>query len=350
MRAALLTQYREDFTIGEVPDPTITSPNDVIVRVGAAGFCRTDIHMWDGQFDAAQKAAGIDLPFVCGHETAGWVAEVGDGVTHIAVGDAVLLHPLATCGYCKACRAGDDMHCSAGIFPGLFAPGGFAELVKTNARAVVPLKGDLTPRDVAPLGDAGLTAYRAVRKALPLAVPGTRTVVLGAGGLGHIGIQALRALSQTEIIVVDRNPEALEHARGWGADHVVVSKEDRSHVQEVRDLTEGVGAEVVIDYVGEGGAQRDGVELLGHNGVDFLVGYGGKLEVDILGEALFPEASYVGNICGNYNELVELVALAARGAVRLTTTTFPLDGVNEALHALDEGRMIGRGVLVPNES
>jgi NAD+-dependent secondary alcohol dehydrogenase Adh1 len=221
--------------------------------------------------------------------------------------------------------------------------------VKTNARAVVPLKGDLTPVDVAPLGDAGLTAYRAVRKALPLAVPGTRTVVLGAGGLGHIGIQALRALSQTEIIVVDRNPEALEHARGWGADHTVVAKEDRSHVAEVKDLTDGAGAEVVIDYVGEGGAERDGVELLAHNGVDFLVGYGGKLEVEILGEALFPETSFVGNICGTYNELVELVALAARGAVRLTTTTFPLDGVNEALHALDEGRMIGRGVLVPNE-
>lgn len=350
MKAALLTSYREDFSIGSVPEPTITAPTDVIIRVGAAGVCRTDIHMWHGQFDVAQKAAGIDLPFVCGHETAGWVAEVGDGVTHIAVGDAVLLHPLATCGYCKACRAGDDMHCVAGVFPGLFAPGGFAEYVKTNARAVVPLKGSLTPVDVAPLGDAGLTAYRAVRKALPLAVPGTRTVVLGAGGLGHIGIQALRALSQTEIIVVDTNPEALEHARGWGADHIVLSRPDRSHVQVVRDLTDGAGAEVVIDYVGEGGAERDGVELLGPNGVDFLVGYGGRLEVEILGEALFPETSFVGNLCGNYNELVELVALAARGAVTLTTTTFPLEGVNEALHALDGGRMIGRGVLVPHES
>ncbi|MCW2831895.1 MAG: NAD+-dependent secondary alcohol dehydrogenase Adh1, partial [Aeromicrobium sp.] len=313
MRAALLTGYHQDFEIGEVPDPIITGPNDVIVRVGAAGFCRTDIHIWDGQFDEAQKGAGLGLPFVCGHETAGWVAEVGEGVSHIAVGDAVLLHPLATCGYCKACRAGDDMHCVAGAFPGVYAPGGFAEYVKTNARAIVPLKGDLTPVDVAPLGDAGLTAYRAVRKALPLAVPGTRTVVLGAGGLGHIGIQALRALSQTEIIVVDRNPEALEHARGWGADYVVISREDRSHIAEIKDLMDGGGAEVVIDYVGEGGAERDGVELLGPNGVDMLVGYGGKLEVEILSEALFPETSFVGNICGNYNELVELVALAARG-------------------------------------
>ena len=345
MRAALLTGYKQDFAVDTVPDPEITSPDDVIVRVGAAGFCRTDIHMWEG---FAPLVQGIDLPFVCGHETAGWIAEVGAGVTHLGVGDAVLLHPLVTCGYCHACRAGDDMHCTNSVFPGIAAPGGFAEYIKTNARACVPLKGGLTPVDVAPLGDAGLTAYRAVKKALPLAVPGTRTVVLGAGGLGHIGIQALRSMSQTEIIVVDRNPTALEHARSWGADHTVQAREDGSHLQEVRELTDGAGAEVVIDYVGEGGAQNEAVELLGANGLDVMVGYGGTLQVEILSQALFPETSFVGSIVGNYNELVELVALTARGAVKLTSTTFPLEGINEALHALDEGRMIGRGILVPN--
>ena len=347
MKAALLAEYHGDFVVDTVEDPKILDPMDVVVKVGAAGFCRTDIHMWEGQFDELHKSAGIALPFICGHESAGWIAEVGIGVTHLQVGQAVILHPLATCGYCLPCRGGDDMHCTAGVFPGVAAPGGFAEYVKTNARALVPIPDGLTPVDVAPLADAGLTAYRAVKKALPLAVPGTYTVVLGAGGLGHIGIQALRALSATEIIVVDRSAAALEHARGWGADHVVTAREDRSHVAEVRDLTGGAGAHVVLDYVGEGGAERDGVEMLGANGVDFLVGYGGKLEVDILTQALFPETSFVGNICGNYNELVELVALARRGAVQLTSTTFPLDGINEALNSLREGRMIGRGVLVP---
>lgn len=123
--------------------------------------------------------------------------------------------------------------------------------------------------------------------------------------------------------MVDRNQDALDHARGWGADHTVLVKEDRSHVAEVRDLTDGAGAEVVIDFVGEGGAERDAVEMLGANGVDMLVGYGGKLEVEILGEALFPETSFVGNICGNNIELVELVALASRGAVTLTTSISP---------------------------
>ena len=350
MKAALLSQYHEDFVIGDAPDPTIVAANDVIVRVGAAGFCRTDIHIWDGQFDEMWKAAGTGLPFVCGHENAGWIEEVGPGASHLSVGQAVLLHDLATCGYCLACRAGDDMHCANSFFPGLDSPGGFAQYMRTNARAVVPLPENLTPVDVAPLSDAGLTAYHAVKKAVPLAVPGSYTVVLGAGGLGHIGIQALRVMSATEIIVVDRNPTALEHAREWGADHTVQARDDRSHVQEVRDLTGGSGAQVVIDYVGEGGAERDAVELLAHKGVDFLVGYGGTLQVKILEEGLFPETSFVSCIVGPYNELVELVRLAARGSVRLTSTTFPLEGINDALHALDEGRLVGRGVLVPNES
>lgn len=349
MRAALLTGYSQDFEIGDVPDPTITAPNDVIVQVGAAGFCRTDVHLWLGQFQAVHAAAGITLPFVCGHESAGWIAEVGAGVTHLAVGDPVLLHPIATCGYCPGCRAGDDMHCVNRVFPGVAAPGGFAQYVKTNARAVVPIPDGLTPVDVAPLGDAGLTAYRAVKKALPLALPGTSTVVLGAGGLGHIAIQALRALSQTDIIVVDRSAAALEHARSWGADHAVLSQSDGSHLEQVRELTGGAGAQVVLDFVGEHGAQQDAVALLGSHGLDVVVGYGGTLQVDILPQLLTPEASIVGSTVGTYTELVELVALVRRGAVRLATTTFPLTDINLALAQLEAGQLIGRGVLLPGE-
>lgn len=347
MRAAQLVAYGKDFEVGQVADPVLLSPDDVIVKVGAAGFCRTDVHLWLGQLDAMHRAAGIGLPFVCGHESAGWVAEVGSAVQHIEVGDPVLLHPLATCGYCLACRAGDDAHCTGSVFPGIAAPGGFAEYVRSNARAVVRIPEGLTPVDVAPLADAGLTAYRAVKKALPLTVPGTSTVVLGAGGLGHIGIQVLRALSQTDIIVVDRNPQALEHARSLGADHVVLAREDRSHVAEARELAGGVGANVVLDFVGEGGAETDAVELLAPNGVDVIVGYGGRLEADILAQVLTPEVSFVGSLVGTYIELVELVALARRGAVTLTTTTFPLEGINDALHALEAGTLRGRGVLDP---
>jgi NAD+-dependent secondary alcohol dehydrogenase Adh1 len=348
MKAALLPDYHNDWVVDDVPDPSIEGPDDVIVRVGAAGFCRTDIHIWEGQFDAAWKAAGLGLPFVCGHENAGWIEAIGDGVKHLAVGDAVLLHGMATCGYCHACRAGDDVHCTNSFFPGIFAPGGFAQYVRTNARACVPLPEGVTPKDVGPLACGGITAYRAVKKAQTLAYPGSSTVVLGAGGLGHVGIQCLRALSETEIIVVDRSEQALAHARDWGADQTVQAREDGSHLEAIAELTGG-GAQVVIDFVGEGGAQNEAVGLLGANGVDFLVGYGGTLEVEILGQALFPETSFVGCILGNFNEMVELTHMVRRGAVKLTATHFPLEGVNDAFHALNEGRMVGRGVLVPNE-
>ena len=346
MRAALLSEYHEDFVVDTVPDPEITAPDDVIVRVGAAGFCRTDIHMWDGQFDAMQKGAGVGLPFICGHENAGWVAEVGAGVHHLSVGDPVLLHPMATCGYCHFCRAART--CTAPTASSrAFSRRGFAEYVRTNARAVVPLPAGLTPVDVAPSATR-ITAYHAV-KAIPYAVPGSSTVVLGAGGLGHIGIQALRAMSATEIIVVDRSPAALEHALEWGADHTVL-RVRTAHTWRRCVTSPAASARRWSSTTSARAAERDAVEVLGAKGVDFLVGYGGTLQVKILEEGLFPETSFVSCIVGPYNELVELVRLAARGSVRLTSTTFPLEGINDALHALDEGRLVGRGVLVPNES
>ena len=164
--------------------------------------------------------------------------EVGSAVTNVAVGDTVILHPTPTCGLCRACRAGDDMHCTEdSSFPGLSRDGGMAEYLLTSARACVKLDPATQPQDVAALADAGITAYHAVRKALPLLYPGTTAVVIGAGGLGHIGIQCLAALSATTIIVVDRNPDALKLAEQLGASHTVVA--DGSQVDAVKDLTGG---------------------------------------------------------------------------------------------------------------
>ena len=167
--------------------------------------------------------------------------EVGSAVTNVAVGDTVILHPTPTCGLCHACRAGNDMHCSNSSFPGLSSDGGMAEYLLTSARACVKLDPATRPKDVAALADAGITAYHAVRKAIPLLYPGTTAVVIGAGGLGHIGIQCLAALTATTIIVVDRNPDALKLAEQFGAHHTVVA--DGNHVAAVQDLTDGQGAE-----------------------------------------------------------------------------------------------------------
>ena len=199
---------------------------------------------------------------------------------------------------------------------------------------------------MAALADAGLTAYHAVRKAVPLLYPGTACVVIGAGGLGHIGIQVLAALCATNVIVVDRNPEALEFAKTIGATHGVVA--DGTQVDQVKELTGGNGAEVVLDFVGEEGAEKDAWAMTRRAGSHFVIGYGGIIEVPTI-EIISTERNVIGNIVGTYNDLAELMALAAQGKVTLHTKPYPLEAVNDALTDLDEGRLPGtRAILIPS--
>jgi len=324
-----------------VPEPGIKGPLDVVVRIGGAGVCRTDLHIIEGQWDAAMHPA---LPYTLGHENAGWVHEVGSAVTNVAVGDTVILHPLITCGVCRACRAGNDMHCTNSSFPGLSHDGGMAEYLLTSARACVKLDAATRPADVAALADAGITAYHAVRKAIPLLYPGTTAVVIGAGGLGHIGVQCLAALTAAAIVVVDRNPDALKLAAQIGAHHTVVA--DGGQVEAVRELTGGRGAQVVLDFVAEQGAEADGWAMTGGGGSYFVIGYGGTLQVPTL-DIISTERNIIGNIVGTYNDLAELMALAEGGRVTLHTRTYPLDAAADAVADLDAGRVRGRAILVP---
>jgi len=341
MRAVQLGAYGKSPELTEVPDPTVTGPLDVVVRIGGAGVCRTDLHIIEGQWE---QKSGVTLPYTLGHENAGWVQETGSAVTNVSPGDKVILHPMATCGLCMACRAGDDVHCTDSVFPGINADGGFADLLKTNARAVVKLDDPLEPADVAALADAGLTAYHAVRKASRRLRPGDRVAVIGAGGLGHIGVQALAALTAAEIIVVDRSAGALELAGQIGADHTVLA--DGGQVAAVQELTGGNGAEVVIDFVGEGGAIEDGVAMLRRAGDYHVIGYGGEVRVPTI-DIISTEINFIGNLVGSYTDLVELMALAARGEVTLHTTAYPLTDHARALADLDRGAVRGRAILIP---
>ena len=341
MKAVRVHAYHQKVVVEEVPEPSITGPLDVIVKVGGAGVCRTDLHILEGQWEAAM---GPTLPYILGHENAGWVHEIGAGVTNVAVGDTVILHPTPTCGLCRACRAGQDMHCTASTFPGLGVDGGMAELLLTSARACVKLDPATRPQDVAALADAGITAYHAVRKAIPLLYPGTTCVVIGAGGLGHIGIQCLAALTATTIVVVDRNPEALKLAEQLGAHHLVVA--DGKQIASVQDLTDGLGADVVLDFVAEQGAEQDGFAMTRAGGSYYVIGYGGTLTIPTL-DVISTERNIVGNIVGTYNELAELMVLAQSGRVTLHTSTYPLDAAVEALADLDAGNVRGRAILVP---
>ncbi|MGP3989328.1 NAD(P)-dependent alcohol dehydrogenase [Streptomyces sp. 3N207] len=342
MKAVRLHNYHERPVVEDVPEPEIESPLDVIVEIGGAGLCRTDLHIVEGQWN---EKSGVTLPYTIGHENAGWVREVGPGVSNLEVGDTVIIHPLMTCGLCRACRSGDDVHCSASTFPGIDSDGGMAELMRTSARSCVKLGPGLQPADVAALADAGLTAYHAVRKALPLLYPGATVVAIGAGGLGHIGVQCLTALTTAEIVVVDRSEAALELAKSLGAHHTVNAATGEP-VAEVREITAGQGAHVVIDFVGEQGTESQGIAMLRRAGSYFVVGYGGRVNVPTI-DIISAEINVVGNLVGSFNDLGELMTLAAQEKVRLHTTTYPLDAVNDAIGDLDHGRLPGRGILVP---
>ncbi len=341
MRAVQVVGYHQDLQMTEIPKPEVKGPWDVLVKVGGAGVCRTDLHILEGQWE---PKTNVPLPYTIGHENAGWVEAVGSAVTNVKEGDKVILHPLITCGLCRACRSGDDVHCVNSAFPGIDTNGGYAEYLLTSARSTVKIDDSLEPSDVAALADAGLTAYHAAAKAAKKLTPRDKVVVIGAGGLGHIGIQVLRSLSPAEIIVVDRNPDAAKLAQSIGAHHAVVG--DGTQVDQVLELTGGNGAEAIIDFVGEGGATAEGVRMLRRAGDYYVVGYGENIDVPTI-DIISTEINFIGNLVGSYNDLQDLMALAAQGAVTLHTQKYALDDFQSAITDLDNGKVRGRAILVP---
>jgi NAD+-dependent secondary alcohol dehydrogenase Adh1 len=342
MKAIRVHSYGQSPRVDDVPEPAASAPEDVVVRIGGAGLCRTDLHIIDGWF---ADVIPTELPLVLGHENAGWVHAVGPAVEHLAVGDPVICHPNLTCGVCRACRIGEDMRCVRGVnLPGLTRAGGMAEFVKTSARAIVKLDSGAEPADVAALADAGLTAYHAVKKAVPTLEPGSFAVAVGAGGLGHIGIQCLKAMTSAQVIAVDTNDEALKLALQCGADHVVTV--DGGQGEQVREITGG-GADAVFDFVGEDTTIGDSVGMLRPGGTYYLVGYGGTVTLPTM-QLVLGEITVVGNLIGTNTDLAELVTLAHQGKVTLHSSRYPLEHAGDAIDDLRHSRIRGRGILVPS--
>jgi NAD+-dependent secondary alcohol dehydrogenase Adh1 len=285
------------------------------------------------------EPAGVTLPRVLGHENAGWVEEVGDGVTTVGAGDAVLVYPPFSCGLCVACRRGNDMHCARHEFTGLSVDGGFAEYVRVSERSLVPLPVGVEPAAVAPHADAGLTAYHAVRRVAHLAVPGSTAVVIGVGGVGHIALQLVRELGSSVVIAVDTDERRRRLAAELGADEVVDA------AAAVRELTGGRGADLVFDFVGTDETHADSAAMLARGGTYSVIGYGGTISIPS-GALVVDEHAVVGNLVGTWIDLWELLQLHAAGKITLTTETHPLDSVNDVLQKLRDGEVTGRAVLV----
>ncbi len=334
-----MREYHRPLELVERPAPEISGTGDVLVRVGGAGVCATDLHAIEG----LMEPAGVTLPRVLGHENAGWVEEIGAGVTTVSRGDPVLVYPPFSCGLCVPCRRGNDMHCIRHQFTGLSVDGGFADFVLVSERSLLRLPDGVEPAAVAPHADAGLTAYHAVRRLAHLATPGTAAAVIGVGGVGHIALQLLRELGSSSVIAVDTDARRRRLAAELGADHAVEGSEA---VDAVRDLTGGRGADLVFDFVGTDETHRDSAAMLARAGTYSVVGYGGTIAIPSAA-LVVDEHAVVGNLVGSWIDLWELLQLHAAGRVTLKTETHPLDAVNDVLAKLREGEVTGRAVLVP---
>lgn len=316
----------------EREQPRAAGPFDVVVEVAAAGVCRTDLHLMSGEMAAP-------CPLVLGHENAGRVHDVGELVRSVSVGDEVLCYPFISSGMSAAERDGLDNAAPDRRTPGITVDGGYAEYLLTNERSMVkvPAGTDLTA--VATLTDAGLAAYRGASRAARTLRPGDCVVVLGAGGLGHLGIQILRAISAARVVAVDTDAAARQLALECGAHEALAPDEAGASLP--------ASARAVVDFVGSDATARLGLDLLAFGGGYYAVGVGGSLQLP-LASLVEGEFHIEGVFVGTYTDLLEVTALCTAGRVRPHYTTYPLEQANQALLDLAAGRVRGRAVLVPN--
>jgi alcohol dehydrogenase, propanol-preferring len=333
--------------IQNAPVPEV-GPHDVLLKVRGAGLCHSDIHIRHLPVEL------FPLPLTLGHETAGSVVSVGQEVTGWTEGDNALVHLIWACGQCNACARGDDNVCEAAgrmaqpPTPGLGPAGGMAEYMAVPARYLVPLE-DLDPTTAAPLADAAMTPYHAIRNSSRALRPGSTAVVVGVGGLGHVAVQLLRALTGARIVAVDICGERLEAASSHGADVSVTA--DDATVTAILDMTEGRGADAIFDFVGTQATTDLSVATIAPDGIYQLVGIaGGQPRIAAeprMGDGWPYGAAVRTSYGGTKSDLVECVALAQSGRIAIDVERFSLEDGIEAFDRLEAGTINGRAVLIP---
>jgi propanol-preferring alcohol dehydrogenase len=344
MRALQLKSFQSDPELVDLPEPE-PGPGQVVIKVGGAGACHSDLHVMR---EFAEGMAPWGPPFVLGHEAAGWVHRLGSGVKGLERGAPVAVYGLLGCGQCQPCAAGAENLCVDGMEgpPGIGfgVDGAMADyLLITDPRRLVPI-GDLDPADVAPLTDAGLTPYRVIKRVQPKLTPGSYAVVIGAGGLGHLAIQILGALTPATVIAVDTSEPALALAREVGAAATV--KAGDSAAEEVRDATGGARADVVLDFVGSAPTIALGAAVA-KAGTDLVVVGAAAGQFAWNFYALPYEVSLTTSFWGTLPELHEVIALARQGRIKAHVQRFPLEDALHAYELMEQGQLSGRAVIVP---
>jgi propanol-preferring alcohol dehydrogenase len=350
MKAARIIKTKEPLEIKDVEIPKPKN-DQVLVRVESAGVCHSDLHLWEGGYAGPQgvfmkvEDRGVKFPLTPGHEIAGTVEEMGESVTGFAKGDKVLVYPWIGEGTCPACRIGEENICDAPRSLGVYQDGGYSETVLVPSfKYLVKLQG-LDPNAAASLACSGLTAYTAVKKSSAQA--GDTVVIVGAGGLGLMAVQLARAITNARIAIVDIDDKKLAEAKRLGA-HEIINSGAGDPVKGVKDITNNLGAEAVIDFVNNAKTAPNSLNMLRKRGKLVMVGlFGGSLELNL---PLVPLRAFTltGAYTGKFADLVELAAIARMGKVQsVVSRTFNLDQANGALEELKSGKIIGRAVINP---
>jgi propanol-preferring alcohol dehydrogenase len=330
--------------IEDVPKPS-PAPGQILIKVGGAGVCHSDLHVME-------EDLGFKPPFTLGHENAGWVAALGQGVTGLKEGDPVAIYGPWGCGRCHACQLSMENYCEnwaqvEGFGGGLGLDGGMADyMLVPSPRLLVPL-GDLSPAKAAPLSDAALTPYHAIKRALPQLNAESTVVVLGVGGLGHMAIQLLRVLAPVHIVAADVDDKKLEQAKKLGADDTVNNRNGDEAVERIQKISGNRGVSLVLDCVGVQPTIDLGAKLLRRNSVWTIVGLGGGHHDFHHGSTPYGTSMSIP-YWGSRVELMEVIAMARDRRIHAETTEFPLDQAVNVYSKLKAGQIAGRAVLVPN--
>lgn len=350
MNAAQVIRPKQRLEVRNLKTP-IPKGKQVLVDIESAGVCHSDIHIWEGGYEGVKgeimkvEERGVKFPLTLGHEIAGRIEKVGSDVKGFKKGERVVVYPWIGDGICPACQVGDEHICDNPKSLGIFQNGGYAESVLVPDEKYLVRIDDLDANQVSSLACSGLTAYTAVKNANTS--PKQTMVIIGVGGLGLMAVQIARALLNPKIIAVDIDDKRLKQAKKVGADYIVNSKSDDA-VKQVKDLTNGLGAEAVVDFVNAPKTVEPGINMLRKCAKLVLVGlFGGSVELNL---PLIPLRSYniIGSYTGRLADLNDLVGLVKRGAVNpIVTKTFKLKQATDALEQLKAGNIIGRAVLNP---
>jgi propanol-preferring alcohol dehydrogenase len=355
MLSATIHQYQSPLVLQQTPKPKIIHGEQILVKVGATGLCHSDLHLVNGDW---KKSIPLQLPKIPGHEIAGWIEEIGDSVPEglLQKGDMVAVFGGWGCGICTQCKNGNEQLCNYAKWPGISVDGGFSEYILVDSyRFLIKIegKGDkskLSIEELAPLTDAGLTPYRAIKKIRHALGPGKVIAVMGIGGLGYYAVQYAKILGQTsDIIALDRQDERLQLAETVGADFTInTSTYEKQKIKEqVLRATNGRGVDIVIDCVGTESTVYNSIRLLNKGGMLVLVGlFGNQITLPLV-PSVINEYSIIGSLWGNYNELREVIGLAKKKIIKHSIQKFPLNKINEAISLLKEGKIIGRAVIIP---